>query len=96
MHVSLPEMIRQRLSGFSEIDKIVIFGSFAEKGMQAGDIDIAVIQHSDEDYLTLAMRYRKALRDVITRMAMDVLPIKNGTEGAFLKEIEKGKIIYER
>ena len=42
----------------NEIVKIVIFGSFVNSD-NPHDIDVAIFQDSSEDYLPLAMKYRK-------------------------------------
>ncbi|MGD0077850.1 MAG: nucleotidyltransferase domain-containing protein, partial [Sedimentisphaerales bacterium] len=41
-----------------EIRRIVIFGSFLNSS-DPHDIDVAVFQDSDDQYLTLALKYRK-------------------------------------
>jgi predicted nucleotidyltransferase len=91
---NLTEEITKSLLAFSEIDKIVLFGSFV-KSSTPNDIDIAIFQNSDDNYLTLSMKYRKALRGISSQIPLDVIPVKTGSKGIFLKEIEKGKVIYE-
>ncbi len=87
--------IKRNLLPFSEIDKIILFGSFV-KSSTPNDIDIAIFQNSDDNYLTLSMKYRKALRDVSKKIPLDIIPVKNGNRGMFLEEIERGKVIYEK
>jgi predicted nucleotidyltransferase len=91
------DLIKKRLSGFEEIERIVIFGSFFRK-QDPGDIDIAIFQHSHENYLTLALRYRKALRELAREMALDILPIRPSSTSSnpMLREIGKGSLIYDR
>ena len=91
---NLTEHIQKNLLPFSEIDKIVLFGSFV-KSNTPNDIDIAIFQNSDDNYLTLSMKYRKALRGVSRQIPLDVIPVKTGSRGMFLREIESGKVIYE-
>lgn len=93
---SLKEDIVQRLKSEKEIQKIVIFGSFPSSE-NPNDIDLAVFQNSQESYLSLAMKYRKLIRNVIRQIPVDVIPVKeNLSESSFLAEIEAGELIYER
>jgi predicted nucleotidyltransferase len=87
--------IQTNLSHFSEVSKIVIFGSFP-KSKNPNDIDIAVIQNSKDNYLTLSLRYRKALRELAKKIPLDIVPIKSNSYSSFLDEINQGRIIYER
>ena len=87
--------IQTKLSYFSEVKKIILFGSFP-KSQNPNDVDIAVIQNSDDNYLTLSLRYRKALRELSKKIPLDIIPIKNNTYSSFLDEINQGHIIYER
>jgi predicted nucleotidyltransferase len=87
--------IQTNLSHFSEVSKIVIFGSFP-KSKNPNDIDIAVIQNSKDNYLTLSLRYRKALRELAKKIPLDIVPIKGNSHSSFLDEINQGRIIYER
>ncbi len=89
------ENIKKSLLPFSEIDKIILFGSFI-KSNTPNDIDIAIFQNSKDNYLTLSMKYRKALRNISKKIPLDVIPIEIGKTGMFLEEIEKGKVIYEK
>jgi len=87
--------IKTSLSKFDEIDSIILFGSFVHSD-EPNDIDIAIIQHSEENYLNLSLKYRKMLRDLSKQIPLDIVPIKKDRKGVFLDEINKGKIIYER
>jgi len=92
----LKKEIVDRLSEFPEVRKVVIFGSFLDSD-DPHDIDIAVYQDSDEGYYPLGMRYRKTLRAVANRIPIDVIPIRRSPEkGSFIREIEKGEVLYER
>jgi len=88
-------IIKKQLSQFSEIHQVVLFGSFI-KSDNPNDIDIAVIQNSDENYLTLSLKYRKVLRDLSKLIPLDIVPIKQNAKGLFLDEINRGEIVYER
>ena len=88
-------IIQTKLSHFSEVSKIILFGSFL-KSKNPNDIDIAIIQNSNDNYLTLSLRYRKALRELSKKIPLDIIPIKNNTHSIFLNEINQGYIIYER
>ena len=79
-----------------EIRRIVIFGSFLNSP-DPHDIDVAVFQDSDDQYLTLAMKYRKRTRDIARIIPLDIIPIRNDASSSFLMdEIQQGEVIYER
>ena len=43
------------------------------------------------------MRYRKDVRHIAQKIPLDVIPLKIGAKNdLFLKEINKGEVIYER
>src|SRR4030042_6982629 len=84
------------LAGASEIQRIVVFGSFLTADAP-NDIDVAVFQESNASYLELAMKYRKMLRPVYRKIAVDVIPVPPEPEHtSFLGEIEAGEVVYER
>jgi len=87
--------IAARLSCFPEVRRVVIFGSFVDSD-DPHDVDIAVFQDSDEDYYPLALKYRRILRSVAQMIPLDVLPVRPNPEGPFMREIEKGEVVYER
>jgi len=92
--------IKQELVGClkteKEIRRIVIFGSFLNS-TDPHDIDIAIFQDSREQYLALAMKYRKRTRDIARKMALDIIPIRSDASSGFLlDEIRQGEVIYER
>lgn len=92
----LKEEIIKKLKSEKEIRKIVIFGSFLNS-TEPHDIDVAVFQDSDDNYLTLALKYRKLIREITRKIPIDIIPIRaNVSEGSFLSEIESGELIYER
>lgn len=84
------------LSKEKEVTRVIVFGSFITS-TDPHDLDIAIFQDSNDDYLTLAMRYRKDVRPIAQQIPLDVIPIKTGINNdPFLKEINKGETIYER
>jgi len=84
------------LKSQNEIEKLIIFGSFLNDE-NPNDIDLAIIQNADEDYLTLALKYRKMLRNISKKIPIDVIPIKSESKSDFvIGEIESGEIIYEK
>lgn len=94
--VQLKNQIIDSLRAEEEIERIIIFGSF-NKNDSPNDIDIAVVQNSSENYLTLALKYRKLIRNVSREIAIDVFPILKNTENSFFKnEVESGEVIYAR
>src|SRR3989337_4176607 len=92
----LKNKIIESLKGQKEIERIIIFGSF-NKSDSPNDIDIAVVQNSSENYLTLALRYRKLIRNISKEIAVDIFPItrENGNT-FFTTEIASGEVIYAR
>ncbi len=92
----LKNEIVDSLKGQKEIERIIIFGSF-NKSDSPNDLDIAVVQNSSENYLTLALKYRKLIRNISKEIAIDIFPIVSKTENSFFKnEIESGEVIYAR
>jgi uncharacterized protein len=92
---TLKREIIDRLTEFPEVRKVVVFGSFVTSD-DPDDLDIAVFQASDESYYPLAMKYRRALRTVAYKIPLDIIPIRRSPElGSFMKEIEKGELLYE-
>lgn len=93
------EIIRE-LVGFlkdePEIQRIVVFGSFLSSDAP-NDLDVAVFQTSSEKYLPLAMKYRRKIDPLARRIAVDVIPLRpNPPKVAFLEEIARGEVVYER
>ena len=91
----LIEIIRRRLSSFPEVEQIIIFGSFFQRS-NPNDIDIAVVQNSGDNFLTLSLKYRKVLREISKKIPLDLLPVNKEAQGMMIQEIKRGKIIYER
>ena len=84
------------LKGQSEIERIIIFGSF-NKSDSPNDIDIAVVQNSSENYLTLALKYRKLIRNISKEIAIDIFPILEKNNNSFFSnEVASGEVIYAR
>jgi predicted nucleotidyltransferase len=84
------------LSREKEVRRVVVFGSFLTVPAPH-DLDVAVFQDSDEDYLPLALRYRRATRSIARRIPLDIFPVRpSGASGPFLAEIARGEVIYER
>ena len=79
----------------NEVTKLVLFGSFLTSE-QANDLDLAVFQNSNADYLSLALKYRRLSREILDSIPVDIIPIKNSPKGPFLKEILNGEVIFER
>ncbi len=76
------------LSKHFDIDKIVLFGSYA-KGNQKddSDIDVAIIVNSvDEDYFSYAPLLWKLRREIDDRIE-PILIEKNQDESGFLNEV---------
>src|SRR3972149_4819420 len=80
----------------NEIERIIIFGSF-NRSDAPNDIDIAVVQNSSENYLTLALKYRKLVRNISKEIAVDIFPIlKKNNNSFFTSEVASGEVIYAR
>ena len=58
-----------------EIYKIVIFGSFITSS-SPNDIDVAIFQNSNGNYLSLAMKYRRNTRKLSKKIPIDIVPLK--------------------
>lgn len=94
--IRLKNEIVNSLKGENEIEKIIIFGSFNSNEFP-NDLDIAVIQNSSDDYLTLSLKYRKLVRSISSQIAVDIFPVINKKTNSFFEnEIESGEVIYER
>ena len=93
--LSFINIIKEKLSQFSEVNKVILFGSFV-KSDSPNDIDIAIVQNSNDSFLTLSLKYRKVLRDLSKIIPLDIVPIKQNADGVFLEEINKGQVVYER
>lgn len=92
----LKQEIIRSLKEQQEIEKIIIFGSF-NRSDSPNDLDIAVIQNSSENYLTLALKYRKLIRNVTREIAVDIFPIVSKNENSFFHtEVLPGEVIYAR
>ena len=94
------EEIKQQLAAClsreREVRRVVVFGSFLTDP-DPHDLDVAVFQDSDEAYLPLALRYRRATRSIARSIPLDIFPVRaSGASGPFLAEIAKGEVIYER
>ena len=93
--LSIKKRIKNLFSKEKEIQKIIIFGSFVQSETP-NDIDIAIFQNSDREYLSLSLKYRKLIRELINELPFDVIPLKMDSSGSFLERINSGEIIFER
>jgi len=92
----LKNKIVDLLKGQKEIERIIIFGSF-NKSDTPNDTDIAVVQNSSEEYLTLALKYRKLIRNIFKEIAVDIFPIvEKNKNNFFTNEVASGEVIYAR
>ncbi len=92
---NIKKRIVEKLKLQTEIDRIVIFGSFL-KDSSPNDIDVAIFQNSKDNYLHLSLKYRKALRDISKRIPIDIIPLTDKSNGFILEEIGSGEVIFER
>ena len=84
------------LSSEKEIYKIVIFGSFISS-ISPNDVDVAIFQNSNDNYINLAMKYRRKIRDISKKIPIDIIPLrKDITNCDFLSEILRGEVIHEK
>lgn len=92
----LKNKIVESLKGQKEIERIIIFGSF-NTSESPNDIDIAVVQNSNDNYMTLSLKYRRLIRSITKEIAVDIFPIMVDNRNNFFKnEIETGEVIYAR
>jgi len=94
------QSLKQELAGClktePEVSRVVIFGSFLNSS-EPHDLDVAIFQDSDENYLPLALKYRKKTRDIARRIPLNIIPLKAEAKGGFfLDEIQQGEVIYEK
>ncbi len=93
---ALKQQVMACLRNEPEVRRIVPFGSFVASPVPQ-DLDVAVFQKSQEEYLPLALKYRRLLRPVASRIPVDVIPLRaQDSVGAFLREIEQGEVVYVR
>jgi predicted nucleotidyltransferase len=94
--IALKNKIVESLKGQKEIERIIIFGSF-NRSESPNDIDIAVVQNSNENYMTLSLKYRRLIRSITKEIAVDIFPVMANNRNNFFKsEIETGEVIYAR
>jgi predicted nucleotidyltransferase len=94
--IALKNKIVESLKGQKEIERIIIFGSF-NRSESPNDIDIAVVQNSNENYMTLSLKYRRLIRSITKEIAVDFFPVMANNRNNFFKsEIETGEVIYAR
>jgi len=94
--VEVKNKIVDSLKGQDEVKRIIIFGSFNTSDFP-NDIDIAVVQNSSENYLTLALKYRKLIRSIAKEIAVDIFPIlEKNNNSFFINEVSSGEVIYAR
>ncbi len=94
--IELKNKIVDLLKEQTEIKKIIIFGSF-NTSISPNDIDIAVVQNSSDNYLTLALKYRKLIRTISKEIAIDIFPIVEKNNNSFFEtEVASGEVIYAR
>ena len=95
----IKEEIISKMKNDSHVQKIVLFGSFIDSN-NPNDIDIAIFENSKKNYISLALEYRKRLRNIKKILPIDIIPLKkpisDNNENFLLDEISKGEIIYEK
>lgn len=94
--IEVKNKIVDSLKGQEEVEKIIIFGSFNTSD-SPNDIDIAVVQNSSENYLTLSLKYRRLVRSISKEIAVDIFPIlEKNNNSFFINEVASGEVIYAR
>lgn len=94
--LELKQRIVDLLKGETEVERIIVFGSF-NHSESPNDIDIAVIQNSAENYLSLSLKYRRLIREITKEIAVDIIPLVNNNKNSFFnKEILSGEVIYAK
>lgn len=84
------------LTQFPEVRRVVIFGSFVTSS-EPHDLDVAVFQDSEENYYSLAMKYRRSLRSVANQIPLDVIPLRRSPQqSVFRRQLDRGEVLYER
>lgn len=94
--IDIKNKIVDSLKGEEEVERIIIFGS-SNQCDTPNDIDIAVVQNSADNYLTLALKYRKLIRNISKDIAVDIFPVLEKNDNSFFKnEINSGEVIFAR
>ncbi len=84
------------LKSQKEIERIIVFGSFVDSD-NPKDMDLAIFQNSNDNYMTLAMKYRKLVRDISKKIPVDILPLRSNKSNIFISDqINSGEVVYER
>ncbi|MBI2416400.1 MAG: nucleotidyltransferase domain-containing protein [Ignavibacteriales bacterium] len=79
-----------------EIEKVVLWGSFLSSD-EPNDIDLAIFQNSNKNYLSLALKYRKLLRVIAVQIPITLIPIvSSGSNDYLMNEINDGLVLSER
>ena len=91
----IKDRLRDKLSSEEEIEKILLFGSFI-KSKNPRNVDVAIFQNSDQQYLPLALKYREMVKEIAEILPVGVLPMRSSARDTFLDEFEGGEIIYEK
>ena len=79
-----------------EIERIIVFGSFNQSD-SPNDIDIAVVQNSNDNYMTLSLKYRRLIRSITKEIAVDIFPVMAKNRNNFFRnEIASEEVIYAR
>lgn len=93
------------LAGIPEVEKGIIFGSFARETHDAeSDIDLLVIGRFKGRILERRLFFYREMRDANKKVGLDIMPLTDeevkiliAKGSVFLKEVlSKGKTIYER
>ena len=94
----IKQLLVNDLKDISAIQKIIIFGSFLHSNTP-NDLDLAIIDNSNQDYLSLALSYRKKIRNITEIIPVDLIPIHSiNQEPTTPMEIAilNGETIYEK
>ena len=94
-------MVVSSLKGEKDIRKIILFGSF-NHSHNPNDMDLAIFTDSNKNYLSLALAYRKKLRNIMNEIPIDIIPLKiddktsTHEESNMILGLHEGEVIYEK
>jgi len=56
-----------------------------------------VVQNSNDNYMTLSLKYRRLIRSITKEIAVDIFPVMvNNRNNFFRNEIASGEVIFAR
>jgi uncharacterized protein len=103
LNPTMQNKIIDRLTSVAQPEKIILFGSYCRNMQkQDSDIDLFIIQRTDESVFKRSTVYRRALLDmglsfdVVVRTPDEIEQWQNVKDSFIHTVLSEGKVIYER